>query len=94
LNDGPRTYDGSEQTLGQTNNNDPGGLMQLDFGEQGVKGNRVVHRSRNIQPSNGTTLQAIDNNGAVIFSFLFNGIVDGSPPIADFDMLGNITRSR
>ena len=69
--------------------------MQLDFGAAGVKANRVRvwHRSRNIQPSNGTTLQAIDNNGTVIFSYLFSGIADGSQSIADFDMSGNISRS-
>ena len=89
LNDGDRTYDGIEGTMGQTTGK-ANGIMVLDFGVDGVKANRVrvVHSAIKRRLSNGVTLQAMDPKGVVIFTYIFRGINVSSPTVDTFDMSG------
>jgi hypothetical protein len=88
LNDGDRTTT-TEGTMGHTTN-DARGVMQLDFGKDGVKTNRILvaHRSIEIRRSNGVTLEAIDPNESVLFRYVCSGINIGSPAIDTFDIFG------
>ena len=81
---------GSDEGLMGHTNDTPGATMQLDFGPEGRKTNRVriLHRIIEIRRSNGIKLEAIDPQNNVIFAIVLQGIGVNSPPIDTFNMRG------
>jgi hypothetical protein len=82
-------FNGDEGLMGHTNNT-PGAVMQLDFGPEGRKTNRVriLHRMVEIRRSNGMKLEAIDPQNNVIFTHVFRDIGVNSPATDAFNMKG------
>lgn len=71
-------------------NGTPNAYIELDFGPSGCRMDkvRVMHRVDEIRRSNGTTLQARDPAGNVIFTYAFHGITASSRTTDTFNMKG------